>query len=435
MKNTSLKRVITICCFAFALQCTAQVINPANVLKRKVNDRINNKVDNAIDKSLDDAEAAAKKKHADSVANAEKKNSTTNDTDKKQAPSFQTYSKYDFVSGEKVKAIEDFSQDAVGDFPAKWNTNASGEIVTMEGQTGKWLQLAKSGVFMPEFITELPENFTFEFDLAVNPKFSFYSSELSVDFCALKTADNYTDWMQYKGNRTGLEVKLHPTGAGNNEGRSDINYFAAATHTATIENNVTVNQFSAFQNKTKVHVAIWRQGQRVRVYVNEEKIWDLPRAFEKLIKYNAIVFSMGSMHDPNDRYLIANLKLAIGAPDTRNKLITEGKFVSRGILFDVNSATVKPESYGAIKEIANVLKENPDIKITITGHTDSDGDDKANLELSKKRAQAVKDILVKEFGIDVARMETDGKGESQPVETGTTAEAKANNRRVEFIKR
>ena len=52
-------------------------------------------------------------------------------------------SKYDFVPGDKVISVEDFSQDAVGDFPAKWNTNSSGEVVTLEGQEGHWLMLQK----------------------------------------------------------------------------------------------------------------------------------------------------------------------------------------------------------------------------------------------------------------------------------------------------
>ena len=60
----------------------------------------------------------------------------------------------------------------------------------------------------------------------------------------------------------------------------------------------------------------------------------------------------------------------MGAPDTRNKLLTEGKWVTHGILFDVNSDRVKPESYGALKEIVNVLTENGEVKIQVVGHTD-----------------------------------------------------------------
>jgi outer membrane protein OmpA-like peptidoglycan-associated protein len=84
--------------------------------------------------------------------------------------------------------------------------------------------------------------------------------------------------------------------------------------------------------------------------------------------------------------------------------------------------------------MATVLKENADLKVKIVGHTDADGNDASNLELSKQRAAAVKAELAKEFGIDETRMETDGKGESEPIDKNDTAAGKANNRRVEFIK-
>ena len=85
----------------------------------------------------------------------------------------------------------------------------------------------------------------------------------------------------------------------------------------------------------------------------------------------------------------------MGAPDTRNKLITEGKFITRGILFDVNSDKIKPESYGTLKDMANVLLENTEVKVKIIGHTDADGDVQSNLDLSKRRALAVKNALAK----------------------------------------
>jgi len=81
-----------------------------------------------------------------------------------------------------------------------------------------------------------------------------------------------------------------------------------------------------------------------------------------------------------------------------------------------------------------VLNENPDVKVKIIGHTDADGKDADNMELSKRRAEAVKSILSSEFKIDSSRMQTDGKGESQPVDKNDTPQGKANNRRVEFIK-
>jgi len=109
--------------------------------------------------------------------------------------------------------------------------------------------------------------------------------------------------------------------------------------------------------------------------------------------------------------------------------------MSHGILFDVNSDRIKPESYGSLKEIAGVLTENKELKVQIVGHTDSDGDDAANLELSKRRAASVKTALTREFSIDAGRMDTDGKGESQPVDSNNMPAGKANNRRVEFIRK
>jgi OOP family OmpA-OmpF porin len=103
-------------------------------------------------------------------------------------------------------------------------------------------------------------------------------------------------------------------------------------------------------------------------------------------------------------------------------------------LFDTNSAKIKAESFGALKDIATVLLENPTVRVKIIGHTDSDGDDKANLDLSKKRAESVKEALIAEFKIPANQLETDGKGESEPSDPNTSSVGKANNRRVEFVK-
>ena len=174
------------------------------------------------------------------------------------------------------------------------------------------------------------------------------------------------------------------------------------------------------------------------MYVNETKVLDLPQVFDAKLKYNVFKFGTFYMNyataDNQDEFMVANLRYAVGAPDTRNKLITEGKLVTRGILFDVNSDKIKSESYGVLKEIGTVLKENPAVKVKIIGHTDADGDDAKNLDLSKRRAASVKNALSTEFGIEASRLETDGKGETQPSDPNTTPQGKANNRRVEFIK-
>jgi len=182
------------------------------------------------------------------------------------------------------------------------------------------------------------------------------------------------------------------------------------------------------QVNKKYHIAIWVQKARIRLYQDQHKLFDLPKAFPLAsIKMDRIRFEEGAA-------MVSNIRIAAGAPDMRNKLLTEGKLVSYGIYFGVNKDIVKPESYGTLKEIAAVLNDNPAIKIKITGYTDADGVDAANLDLSKRRAAAVKNEFTNSFGIDATRIETYGKGEMQAVAPNDTQVNKALNRRVEFTK-
>jgi outer membrane protein OmpA-like peptidoglycan-associated protein len=178
------------------------------------------------------------------------------------------------------------------------------------------------------------------------------------------------------------------------------------------------------------------QKTRFRLWIDEKKVFDIPRAINTADTMNQVYFKMDGSNYKEDEIglFVSNIKIATGLPDTRHKLVEEGKFSTTGILFDVNAATIKPESAGVLKEIAGALKSSAGIKIKIIGHTDSDGTDAANLDLSKKRAEAVKAALVNDWSIDASSMETDGKGEGSPVGDNKTKEGKAQNRRVEFIK-
>jgi OmpA-OmpF porin, OOP family len=364
----------------------------------------------------------AKEVEAKKDTEAKKEPSAPAPADAAATPNFQAFSKFDFVPGEKIVAFEDFTQDAIGDFPAKWNTNASGEIVTVAGKPGRWLKLAGTGFFLPEFVNALPGDFTLEFDVLTPPTFEGYPLNAVITDSPSSEAANWS------AATNSLILRLQP-GMGN-AGTSETQVRQDSASAA--QTSKPAAQFTKAANP--VHVSMWRQRQRMRVYLNEEKAWDLPRAFLPTAKLNMLVFGL-RVDDPNGEYYIGNLRLAVGAPDTRNKLLTQGKWVTHGILFDVNSDRVKPESYGALKEIANVLTENADVKIQIGGHTDADGDDAKNLDLSKRRAASVRAVLAKEFAIGEDRMETDGKGESQPIDKNDTPAGKANNRRVEFIKK
>jgi len=378
--------------------------------------KIKDKVDKTVDKTVDDATKGKKDEKG-----SEGTDGSSGTESKTEPATMKTYSKYDFVPGEVIIVYEDFMQDAVGDFPDKWNTNASGEIVTIEGMQGHWLRINKQGIFMPEFIDSLPDNFTFEYDLICdNPGqiWALYSSVASLSDRGHPETWNTAD--------SRFTMTIAPEAGGN--ASSTIERRKDGTGEAST--STETKQFSA---KKLVHIEMWRQKERIRVYFNQEKAWDLPKAMSPNAKYNAIVWWLQGPGQ-NASYFMSNLRLGVGAPDTRKKILEQKKWVTHGILFDVNSATIKPESYGTLKEMADVMKEYADLKVKIVGHTDADGSDAANLDLSKKRAAAVKESLAKEFGIDESRMETDGKGESEPIDKNDTPAGKANNRRVEFIK-
>ncbi len=115
------------------------------------------------------------------------------------------------------------------------------------------------------------------------------------------------------------------------------------------------------------------------------------------------------------------------------KQLAENKrAVTWGIYFDFNKDTIKPESTPVLKEIVQALTDNPDWKLTVEGNTDNIGGDAYNLDLSKRRAAAVKEALVTTYHIAPDRLSTNGFGASHPVDTNDTLEGRARNRRVEL---
>jgi OOP family OmpA-OmpF porin len=329
-----------------------------------------------------------------------------------------TTSKYDFIPGETLMFFDDFSQDAIGDFPGLWNTNGSGEVVTINLFPGRWLKFGDDGSFIPGTKKVFPENYTVEYDVLIIPgenpdqniSFGFY----------LYSALNPDDFSE-GGAVPGVSgIKM-------NFGNLSHDY------TTYTEGNYAMDgssEKSLLKINQKSRLSFWMQKTRLRAYINDVKVFDIPKALVPGLGYNVLRFLTAS----EGSVLISNFRVAVGAPDMRNKLITEGRLVTYGIYFDSGSDKVKPESAGTLKEIANVLKENPTVNIKIIGHTDSDGDDAKNLDLSKKRALSVKAALSTEYGIEALRIETDGKGETVPIAPNSTSEGKAKNRRVELIK-
>ncbi|MEO0100804.1 MAG: OmpA family protein [candidate division WOR-3 bacterium] len=114
-------------------------------------------------------------------------------------------------------------------------------------------------------------------------------------------------------------------------------------------------------------------------------------------------------------------------------LVSVGMTITLKVLFDFNKATIRPESYRLLDEAAQILKDNPKIKVEIQGHTDNIGSDAYNQKLSERRAQAVANYFISQHGIDEKRLRVVGYGETKPIASNETEEGRALNRRVEFV--
>ena len=352
---------------------SAQIINVPNRIHNKVVNRVNNKIDQGIDKGLDAVEDDVTGKNKKSDKNkkddskTEKKDPKASDSksdSKQDQQSLQSYSKFDFIPGEKVIFYDDFSQDAIGDFPALWNTNASGEVVNTNMYPGNWLKYVMRESIWTDKLLALPDNYTLEFD--VIPIEGTEGGMGGWSFRLMKSI-NQKSW----------DAGAVPGNAGF---EFQVEYFGRPNYRAY--NNKLDGEFwdqKGYNEDDKIkqkkdqkyHMSVWVQKTRLRIYQNENKLFDVPRAFpDPAVKMDRLRFEANAA-------MVSNIRIAVGAPDMRNKLMTEGKLVTYGIYFDVNKDVVKPESYGTLKEIATILNEVPDVKVKIVGHTDSDGADAA----------------------------------------------------------
>ena len=398
-------------------------------VERRVEQETQKKTDAALDSILEPGSKGKEGKAPNTTGGQEGNDGNSNNGSNTNTPSgksgpktLKVYTNYDFVPGNRLILYDDFSVDNIGDFPAKWNTNGSGEVVTLDDSPDKWLKLSNRSVYVPDLPETLPEDYTIEFDMITTGLDRKVSSTARLK---LILEDNNSLRRGYNYAEMGIPLAQYIDG-----GVYVNNYF---------NGNNTVNNYIKKDVRNDVielaHVAVAVNGKRFRMWMNERKLVDLPRFIEPgLIKY--MKFDLNNMpSETKEQFVfITNVKLAEGGEDLRSKLLKDGKFSTTGILFDSGSDKIKPESYGTLKKIAEALNAESAMDIKIIGHTDADGSDGNNLDLSKRRATSVMNTLEDEFGVSGSRLQTDGKGESEPVGDNATTEGKAQNRRVEFIK-
>ncbi len=430
MKKTAILLItLLISVFGFSQITLDKVVKKT---EKKVNQRVENKVDKTIDKGLDKAEEGidnSTKTTKNSKPKTEAKTETTpketkpsnTNSEVKTPPTNQdkptlTWAKYDFVPGTEIIFEDNQEGEQNGEFPSKWdlvqgnfeNANFDGSNViyhikcNMNGGGGVTPMMKNNKE------DYLPEEFTIEFDA--------YFSE--------NHGGHYIIYLLDYKNQRNLDKTIPIT-------KKWIRIYKNSVNGENIEQNYYPGYKSDMYDKTPKwrHVAISFNKRALKVYLDDARVLNIPN-----LGYNPTGFTIGKQTvDGKDPGYTKNFRIAKGAVPLYDKLLTDGKFVTTGIKFDVNKATLKPESIGTINYILKMMQDHPELKFSVEGHTDSDGDDAANLKLSEARAKVVMDKLI-ELGISKDRLTYKGLGESKPLVANDTPENKAQNRRVEFVK-
>jgi len=359
----------------------------------KLKDKTKEEVNKAIDENADKGEGKNGNKSDNQAGNASSSSKTSGPQMVNGQPNLVA-GKIDFVAGEKTIFHDDFSDMPPGEPPPHWKVR-DGHVDLLMGGGIRALSIP-SGVNLTSESMRIPKDFTFQVVFMPKPGFNDASGFLGFSF------RNKDDDELLGGT---INVKYTGVALSNDLGSVPVNW--------------DFNKPNEFD--------LWVQQGRVRVYVNGERVIDVNQVKVGPLDHLYLEESQGTFE-------LRSVRIAESAPDPGAVLASTGKYVTHGILFDTDSAVLKPQSAGVLKEISTTLYKHPDMKLEIDGFTDSTGDAAHNLDLSRRRAGTVMNVLVSQFGIDQSRLKTNGFGDEKPISSNDTPEGRANNRRVEFVK-
>ena len=319
------------------------------------------------------------------------------------------WSKFDFVPGDEV-IFEDgpAADEENGEFPSRWDlVKGQVEIAEVDGEN-VMLFIDGNPAIVPYLKNAkedyLPDVFTIEFDF----------------------------WRPAKGNR--ITVYLYDDKnqkKANHYMNMDISSERISEKLSDV-NGYYPNPEPNWNEKPRwIHISIAFTKGKLKVYMDDARLINIPHyeGNPSGLTLQAYWADLGE----DKPFYFKNVRIAKGGVKYYDRVLSDGKIIVNGIRFDVNKATIKPESNGAINEIFELMQKQSELNFSVEGHTDRDGDDALNQTLSEERAKAVMDRLIS-LGISSNRLKSAGWGESKPIGENGTAEGKANNRRVEFVK-
>ena len=414
-------------CFFVATSMQAQIkVDLKKKVNREANQRANSNTDKAVDRAFDSVEDGIgnlfKKKDKSKAGGAEENEQPNpnsqqgrvepvqpgNDVPAAPAQPQLTWARYDFVPGTEIIFEDNQEGEQNGEFPSKWDLKI-GTVENAFFDNSNVIFFRETGNFPNGIVPLIKDNNT-----------DYLPEEFTVEFDAYFPADKYN---------TIYKVAFYDA---KNQKRNNLDVLQLYINNAKFGETEKMFPEAARSNIDNVakwrHMAISFNKRALKVYMDDARLLNIPN-----IADNPTGITIGAYNHSSGNYFIKNIRIAKGAVPLYDKFLTDGKFVTTGIKFDVNKATIKPESMGTINYVVKMMTDHPELNFSVEGHTDSDGNDAMNQQLSEARSKAVMAKMI-ELGVSADRLSSKGWGESKPMAGNDTPEGKAQNRRVEFVK-
>ena len=420
MKRAIYLLVVLMAALSYSTDADAQLLKKLGErVKNTVENKILNKAENTVSEEMDEA-LDGKKKDSKSMKQDAEAGEEAEEGAMNQATGEVV--KSDFVPGTVVIFEDNLQGEQMGEFPSKWDLiDNNAEVAKMNGMMAIKFEHGSDTKITP--LVEngnkayLPEVFTLEFDYFVTGQ-EGHDSAYRLDFLA--NDYNYDGSWNIHFYKSDLDYNV-----------SKPNSNDRISGSAKLEGNHQLNGWN--------HFALSFNKRALKVYINGVRVINIPNAN----KPQWFTINTEFWEDHID--YITNIRLANGGVELYEQKATDmsavekaiaetGKFVTNNILFETGKATLKPESMEEIQKVADYMKKDASARFEVQGHTDNQGSDAINDPLSQQRAEAVVKAL-ESMGVDPFNLRAVGKGSHEPVASNSTDEGRAQNRRVEFIKK
>jgi OOP family OmpA-OmpF porin len=315
----------------------------------------------------------------------------------------------DFIPGGNTIFEDNFANDPVGDFPAKWSTSSEGAVVELDGFPGKWLKINGNVAVNPELKKKLPEDCTIEFDLVVK------KGSCRVHFGLTPISDVSAGNVRYKR----MAVTLQ-----NLTGYPDI---VVSKDVQDISSKRDFNMDGYIDRI--LHVSISVNKTRLRVYLDETKVIDMPKLILPEYRNNFFVAGGTSIPAPPEGVYISNIRIAAGEADARRLLIKQlfeqGSVVTSDISFNPQTNEMTQQSYPVLETLGQAMVEDPNLNIQINGMEQMPAMAQSTVEsgapnedMVKLKVEKMKSYLINKFHVKVDRIVT---GVSNKIKTKADA--------------